>query len=222
MSRRHSFPPDGANVNGASPRSTRSEAGDTLIEVLLALVVLALASVALILAFSTSISASADHRRLATANIVLDSTSQELISAIQSNLTYFTSCSLWTAPNTPTTYFESSLDPNLLVEPTSYESTPKGPYTATIEQVMYWDNVTSSPQYGTFTSTCAIDVPEQITLEVTDPNGHVYTNTFVVDYPLSQRVRSQRRRTRQNPCLGDGHAVHVGQFGYCVLHPARD
>ena len=53
------------------PRPGRSEVGDTLIEVLLALVVLGLASVALLIAFGTTISASSDHRGLATSETAL-------------------------------------------------------------------------------------------------------------------------------------------------------
>ena len=56
----------------APKRDRRSDAGDTLIEVLLALLILALASVALLIAFSTTISASARHRQLTTSGIVLD------------------------------------------------------------------------------------------------------------------------------------------------------
>ena len=42
------------------------ERGDTLVEVLLAIVILGLAGVALLTAFATSITASAQHRNLAT------------------------------------------------------------------------------------------------------------------------------------------------------------
>ena len=46
------------------PRFT--EQGDTLIEVLLALIILGIASVALLAGFATSIGASAEHRNLAS------------------------------------------------------------------------------------------------------------------------------------------------------------
>ena len=64
-------------------RERRSEAGDTLVEVLLSVVVLGMASVALLIAFGTSISASADHRQLSASGIVLDAVSQQVISEIQ-------------------------------------------------------------------------------------------------------------------------------------------
>ena len=66
-----------------------SEVGDTLIEILLALVVLGLASLALIIAFSTSISASATHRTLATNNTVLATASQVTIANIQGQPSLF-------------------------------------------------------------------------------------------------------------------------------------
>ncbi len=61
----------------------RGERGDTLIEVLMALLVLSLCALAIMIAFSTSISASQQHRDLATANIVLASASQQAIAQIQ-------------------------------------------------------------------------------------------------------------------------------------------
>src|ERR1035438_2679235 len=70
-------------------RDRHSEAGDTLIEVLLALIVLGLASVALLIAFSTSISASATHRILATDDTVLATATQVTIANIQSQPSLF-------------------------------------------------------------------------------------------------------------------------------------
>ena len=169
-------------LEGESPetprRPKRSENGDTLIEVLLALVVLGLASVALIIAFSTSLSASALHRRLASADIVLNSTSQQAIAGIGSQLTLFTSCvTTTTSPTTITTFLASA---GISIAPT-YSSQ----FTATITNVQYWNAATS-----TFDSTCRTDVPEEITVTVTDSTGHQYTNTFVVDYPLASATSS--------------------------------
>ena len=65
------------------PARLRSEAGDTLIEVLFAIVILGIASVALLIAFAASISASAVHRGLATFDTVIRSASQQAISQIQ-------------------------------------------------------------------------------------------------------------------------------------------
>ncbi len=73
--------------------NARSEAGDTLIEVLLAIIVLALASVALITAFGTDISASAEHRNLANFDAALASSMAVTSSAIQNGYTsVFSAC----------------------------------------------------------------------------------------------------------------------------------
>ena len=168
-----------SDVSEAPERARRSEAGDTLIEVLLALVVLGLASVALIIAFSTSITASALHRRLASADIVLNSTSQQVIAGVGSQLTLFTSCV--TPTTTPTTISTFLTSAGISVAPTY---TSQG-FTATITNVQYWNASTSL-----FDSTCRTDGPEEITVTVTDSNGHAYTNTFVVDYPLASATSS--------------------------------
>ena len=64
-------------------RAVRDEAGDTLIEILLALIVLSLATVALMTAFGTSVNASAEHRRLANFDAVLASSISTTTSLIQ-------------------------------------------------------------------------------------------------------------------------------------------
>src|SRR5580692_9152734 len=76
------------NQNSVSEKG-RDDRGDTLIEVLMALLVLSLCALAVMIAFSTSISASQQHRDLATANIVLASASQQAIAQIQQNSNLF-------------------------------------------------------------------------------------------------------------------------------------
>ncbi len=74
-------------------RERRTEAGDTLIEVLLALIVLSLASVALITAFETNISASAEHRNLANFDTALASAMATVSSVVQNGYTnIFVAC----------------------------------------------------------------------------------------------------------------------------------
>lgn len=159
-------------------RPRRSEAGDTMVEVLLALIVLGLASVALITAFSTSISASSLHRKLASADIVLNSSSQQAIAGIGSHLTLFTSCV--TPTTTPTTIASFLQHAGITIAPTY-----SGQFTATITNVLWW-NASAS----VFDSTCRTGVPEEITVTVTDSTGHQYTNSFVVDYPLASATSS--------------------------------
>jgi hypothetical protein len=146
-----------------------SEVGDTLIEVLLAVVVLGLASVALLIAFGTSISASADHRNLATFNTILASASQEAISLIQQDPALFT-CP---ASSYPSAY------PTLSV-PAPYTSTYAVQYSST-SPVQWWNAST-----GQFSTTCVANAPMLVTISATeDSNGETIPNSFVVDYPLS-------------------------------------
>ncbi len=166
----------GADRHEASPR-TRSEAGDTLVEVLPALLVLSLASVALILAFSTSISASAEHRRLVTADLVVGSVSQNAIANIEGQLQLFACSTVQSGQSTPvttTTYLSMVQGLNFALVPAQYSNT----YTASITGVEWWNGTA-------FTSTCDAGDPEEITVTVTNTStGVTYVNTFVVSFPF--------------------------------------
>ncbi len=142
------------------------ERGDTLIEVLVALLVLGLTALALIIAFSTSISASQRHRDIATANIVLGTASQQALSQVEQNPNFF-GCQ---APGvTDTAYVQNNV--TLTVAP-NYDG-----YTAKIDSVQYWNGSTFQPD-------CIpnSNPPLQVVVEV-DGNGEQYFNTFVVDLP---------------------------------------
>jgi len=74
-------------------RESRTESGETLLEILLALIILSLASVALITAFGTSVKASAEHRRLANFNTVLASSISTTTTTVQQESAgVFSSC----------------------------------------------------------------------------------------------------------------------------------
>jgi type II secretory pathway pseudopilin PulG len=153
---------DGVVVAGNVNR--RDDRGDTLIEVLLALFVLGLTALALILAFSTSISASQRHREIATANIVLDSASQQALSQIEQNTSLFGCGYAVQAAAFVGGGVNFTIPPNY------------GNYTAGISNVEYWNGTS-------FQATCiAGNVPMEVTVEVTGL-GVTYTNTFVVDLP---------------------------------------
>ncbi len=147
-------------------RDRYSESGDTLIEVLLALVVLALASLALLIAFSTSISSSAEHRQLATYNTVLATATQVTIANIQAQPSLF------------------SCPPNLSAYPGYIGGiTLPAPYTgkytvdyAVVNPVQYWN-----PALEAFGNTCEPNQPQLITIYIPGTND---TNSFVVDYPI--------------------------------------
>ena len=64
-------------------QSGHDERGDTLIEVLLAIVILGIAGVALLTAFATAITASAAHRNLATLDASARGASDQVISQVQ-------------------------------------------------------------------------------------------------------------------------------------------
>ena len=59
------------------------ERGDTLIEVLLALIILGITGVALLTAFATAITASSEHRNLATLDSSVRAASDQVISQVQ-------------------------------------------------------------------------------------------------------------------------------------------
>ncbi len=155
----------------ASGVRRRPESGDTLIEVLLALVVLGMASVAILIALSTTIGASAEHRKLATYDNVLAVASQQLTSLIQAQPTFFTD-----ACTTPITSYPDGGGSSLLALPTPYS----GQYSVQLTSVAWWNGTT-------YSTTCAANVPQLITIELL-VNGSLssplMTNSFVVDYSV--------------------------------------
>ncbi len=159
----------------------RSEQGDTLIEVLLALVVLSLASVSLIVGFGTIISASAEHRTSSDENLALQSLTQSFISQIQSNSGYFAyACSNYSSisqyPGTSNTQGGS----NFGLSVTEDNNTYYGNY-AVVNPIQYWN--TTSASFGT---TCYANQPQLITIQLWGPNvvGTARTLSFVVTNPL--------------------------------------
>jgi hypothetical protein len=154
-----------------------------LVEVLLALIVLGLASVALLIAFSTSISASAEHRQLATSDIALSAVSQQAVASIESQLNLFTTCQTLA-------YYQNPANVQLL--PSAPGSIPAG-YTPTLTNVQYWNTTTASfdsglasllPSTTTPDPNCKTAQPQEITITITH-NSETFTNSFVVDYPLA-------------------------------------
>ncbi len=170
MSRSSKLDRSVAPTKRATKAEAHGEGGDTLIEVLMALVVLSLTALAVMIAFSTSISASQQHRDLATANIVLASASQQALSQIEQMPSLFgCSAANQSPPVTETTYV---LDNVQITPAPNY-----GSYTATVYNVEYWN--------GTgFQTSCipGTNPPLEVTIEVNGTGGP-YFNTFVVDLP---------------------------------------
>ena len=144
----------------------RSEDGDTLIEVLVALVVLGLASVSLIVAFGTVISASAEHRNLANQNLALEAAAQTVIAALQGDSAVF----LCTAPtNYP--------DWGGFVEPE--DDTPYSINYAPTNPVQYWSSTSNT--FGSGTGyTCSDGAPQLITLSTIGLGNQTQSLSFVV------------------------------------------
>jgi type II secretory pathway pseudopilin PulG len=151
------------SIEGPVPAGTpadrrRSEAGDTLVEVLLAIVVLGLTSVALLTAFGTIISSSAEYRGLATMDTVLRSASQQAISQVgQQSGALFASCES-AGPSGP-----GQVNFSL----------PVG-YTAVVSSVQYWNASATPPVFNppstwlsTSFSPCIPNAPQLLTITVT-------------------------------------------------------
>ena len=176
MSRRLRSP---AGEDSASDlkRHDRSEDGDTLIEVLLAIVVLGLASVAILIAFATGISGSAEHRNLATMDTVLRSAAEQAISQIgQQTNTQFEQCPV---PDSVT-----------FSPPSGYRVN----FPATGYQTEYWNSATSS-----FSPTCpsalsvitnppVLNAPQLVAITITNTQTNVTSAplSFVVDDTASR------------------------------------
>ncbi len=161
----------------APGRADRSEAGDTLIEVLLALVVLGIASVALLVAFATSISSSAEHRGLATADTVLRTAAEQAISQIQSQSDpLYASCPALS-------YYQPGGGGAV-----TFTGLPTG-YTASITALQYWNATSSS--FTTVQSSCTANSIQWLTVTVTETtNGATFQINFVVSDPNARPVTS--------------------------------
>jgi hypothetical protein len=150
---------------------------------LLAIVVLGLASVAILLAFATTISGSAEHRNLTTMDTVLRTAAEEAITQIQqAPSAQWGSCS----PNPTDTSNVSFTFP-----------TGSG-YTASITSVLYWNSATSS-----FTGTCVpstslspqVNSPQLVQVTVTSSTGAQASISFVVSDPQARAVPSPGTET---------------------------
>jgi hypothetical protein len=163
---------------GAGEHSRRTEAGDTLVEVLLAIVILGLTSVAILVAFATSISGSAEHRSVATMDTVLRTAAEETITAIQQQSNaQFGLC--------PANRYQT-LAANITL--------PTG-WTMQMVSVQYWDTTTSPASFTTTGCVVSqptapqVNSPQLVTITVTSPSLVVSSPlSFAVDDPLAKPV----------------------------------
>jgi large repetitive protein len=144
--------------------SDRFEAGDTLAEVLLAMVIISITAVAILSSFATALGASAEETSLAQTNAYLKSYAEVVTAEIQENSPpLFTSCAV------PSTYTKqlTGLPTNSI-------------YTISMTSIQYW-NPNASPS-ATFGASCVAGStePQLITLTATGPKVTAQTLSFVV------------------------------------------
>ena len=195
-------------------RARRSEAGDTLVEVLLALIILGMASVALLIAFGTSISASAEHRNIAEYNTLIATATQEATALIDGNSSLFVD-----ACSTPITGYPDYASGFPL--PSPYQSFHIGYVSLNAATgsypVQYWNGSSYVPStWNTSTlsypSPCADNQPQLITIGFT-AGGETYTNSFVAEYPVTQKNNFSGDSTSRQLSFLNSSTVGYGYAG---------
>ena len=141
--------------SASSRRADSNESGDTLLEILLAMVVLGIASVAMLLAFGTTISASGEYKGIAQVDTVLRQIAEQATTQVQQEPTSYWS----TCPNSPTLSF----------------TVPSG-YSTPTTVVSYWNSSTS-----TFGTTCVPNSAQMLTMTVTYQGTSYSISTVVYD-----------------------------------------
>jgi Tfp pilus assembly protein PilV len=140
----------------------RSEAGDSLIEVLFAIVVIGLTVTAIMAALATSLSASAEHRSLATVDTVLKSYAEIVKYDIQlqpAPSPWFTECASVTQVGGVSYYNSNQV---LYTRPPGYAGS------IGIDSIQYWNG-------ATFDSTCGPTDHtgyQVLTFKAVDTNGY--------------------------------------------------
>jgi type II secretory pathway pseudopilin PulG len=147
----------------------RSEAGDTLIELLIAMAIMTLTGASILGAFVTSINASTQHRQLATINTLLRSYAEVATYQIQLQPSpLYQSCA------TPSTYTSGTYAMSNLPSSSGF--------TITLSTIQYWNSSTKS-----FGATCVSGSiqPELLTITATGTAGNLSAPStslnFIVD-----------------------------------------
>ena len=147
-----------------------SEAGDTLIEVLLAITILGIAGVALLTGFVTSITASAQHRNLATQNNSLRVATNQVTSFLEQNSSAIFTCQTpFYAPWDPQSSLYSKWQASIGGTTNENFTISNSP------TVQYWNGSTF-----TNTGTCTTTTPQQWTIGIT--SGGITTSVSTVVY----------------------------------------
>lgn len=120
-----------------------SESGDTLIEILISLVIIALAVVALLAALTTSITSSTEHREIAVNDTMLKSLANQATYSIEFNTS---SPGVFQACAAPSHYSNTNIG---WTDPSQYPG-----YHASITQVVYWNPSTNKFDSSVSQATC--------------------------------------------------------------------
>ncbi len=161
------------------------EAGDTLVEVLMAIIVLGIAGLALMAAFSTTISGSAQHRSLAGNDLVLRAAAESAFSMIeqQTNPLYSTCVtgSYATLADQYNADAASQGEPNFGAPSQTTAQPGQNWYTISISSVKFW-NSSSSTWSSMQPTDCTKYVPQLITMTLKNQvNGTTESTSFTVD-----------------------------------------
>ena len=160
---------------GATGR-VRSEAGDTLIEVLISIAILGITITALLGALVTTITSASEHRSLASLDTVLRSYAEQLKYDVQLQGTnsWFAQCATVSSPTTSPPQYEGHTI-------TPANQPPSAHYSVVVLNIKYWNDSTNR-----FDATCSALGDQSgfqlVTLQATAPNG--------VTEPLSVGVRT--------------------------------
>lgn len=145
-----------------SPARTSGDRGDTLLEVLIALVIIGLTAAALLTAFATAITSSRVHRDIATNDQVLRSVTETAFSQIQQDASpKYISCG-------SAADYQLYFNPSAALPNGSPLSALYAKYQIAVTSVEYWDS--SNNSFGT---SCApgSTTPQLITMTMTPPYG---------------------------------------------------
>ena len=160
----------------AAPRPVPSrDAGDTLIEILIAITILGLSGVALLGAFASDLSGASTYKNVSTVETVLKNFSEDATFQIQYQKNpLFADCATLSGTATPTPTYVDYMGTPLTYKP------PTG-FTVTVTGVSYLLNNGSSfisPSVSPCTTT--EPWPQLITATATGPQGASGTLSFVV------------------------------------------
>lgn len=185
-----------------SDDGNNSERGDTLIEVLITLVVISLCVIAFLIAFTTSITASAKHRTFVSLDTVLRTVSENAQSQIELQVNpLYVSCA------TPATYQNVNF------------GAPSG-YTTQISSVTYWSGSSFVTQ-----CTSGSTAPQLIDISVTNSLGISSSISIVVDDPAYSAPASDASyqiSTAENKPLGPPNTtVETSTYPTFTAKPAN-